>query len=181
VTSGTTDRSNRRFVLQSDLRGLWIGALGGQSARADRAAAVPERGRPFACRSGWHRPAFKRGADTTPRLPPYRRRESASRQRGKRRPPVCRSFLSTWSRSSVSSTFQDVSRDVTRARECPPVPKCTRLVPAKRSIFAIAGNTICPFARLFCKPSDGLEPSTPSYHGTTPAIGRNPQQRFSPI
>src|ERR687892_590786 len=48
------------------------------------------------------------------------------------------------------------------ARECPPVPKCTRLVPAETRNLAIAGNTTCPFAGLLCKPSDGLEPSTPS-------------------
>jgi hypothetical protein len=66
------------------------------------------------------------------------------------------------SRPSVLSTFQAVSRDVARARECPRVPKCTRLVPAKRRKLAIAGNTKCPFAGLLGKPSDGLEPSTPS-------------------
>ena len=55
-----------------------------------------------------------------------------------------------------------VSRDAARARECPPVPKCTRLVPAKALTFAAAGNTKNPFAGLLCKPSDGLEPSTPS-------------------
>jgi hypothetical protein len=55
-----------------------------------------------------------------------------------------------------------VSRDVARARECPPVPKCTRLVPATRSGIVGAGNIICPYAGLLCKPSDGLEPSTPS-------------------
>ena len=64
--------------------------------------------------------------------------------------------------TSVSSTFNAVSRDVARARECPPVPKCTRLVPARNRNLATTGNTICPFAGLLCKPSDGLEPSTPS-------------------
>jgi hypothetical protein len=55
-----------------------------------------------------------------------------------------------------------VSRDVARARECPPVPKCTRLVPATRHDLAITDNTRRPFAGLFLEPSDGLEPSTPS-------------------
>jgi hypothetical protein len=64
--------------------------------------------------------------------------------------------------TSVSSTFNRVSRDVARARECPPVPKCTRLVPARNRNLAFAGNTICPFAGLLCKPSGGLEPPTPS-------------------
>jgi hypothetical protein len=53
----------------------------------------------------------------------------------------CKSFSSNWSRSSVSRTFQAVSRDDARARACPPVPKCTRLVPAKDPTLAIAGNT----------------------------------------
>jgi hypothetical protein len=54
-----------------------------------------------------------------------------------------------------------VSRDVARVRECPPVQKCTRLVPAKRPIFAAAGNATCRFTGFFFKPSGGLEPSTP--------------------
>jgi hypothetical protein len=45
------------------------------------------------------------------------------------------------------------------------VPKCTRLVPARRAIFVGADNTICPFAGPFFKPSDRLEPSTPPCHG----------------
>jgi hypothetical protein len=54
---------------------------------------------------------------------------------------------------------------VARRRACPRVPaspKCTRLVPARNPYLAIAGNTTCPVAGLFFKPSDGLEPSTPS-------------------
>jgi hypothetical protein len=94
-----------------------------------------------------------------------------SRQCGQHRRPVCRSFSSEWSRTSVSSTFQAVSRDVARARECPLVPKCTRLVPATTQNFAITGNTACPFAGLFFKPSDGLEPSTPSLPWRTRAAG----------
>jgi hypothetical protein len=63
---------------------------------------------------------------------------------------------------TVPSTSLAASRDVAGARECPPVPKCTRLVPAKRRDFAIAGNSMSPFAGRLCKLSDGLEPSTPS-------------------
>jgi hypothetical protein len=51
----------------------------------------------------------------------------------------------------ISSTFRAVSRDVACARECPPVPKWTRLVPARRPNFADAGNTIALFAGLLCK------------------------------
>ena len=76
--------------------------------------------------------------------------------------PVCRSFSSAWSRNECLEHVQRVSRDVARARECPPVPKSTRLVPARNQNLAFAGNTVCPFAGLLCKPSDGLEPSTPS-------------------
>jgi hypothetical protein len=45
-----------------------------------------------------------------------------------------------------------VSRDVADARECPPVQKCTRLVPSKNRKLAITGNTTCPFAGFFSKP-----------------------------
>jgi hypothetical protein len=85
---------------------------------------------------------------------------------------VCRSFSSEWSRSSVSTTFRAVPRDDARGRECPPVPKCTRLVPAKSPNFVITGNTNCPFAGLFFKPSDGLEPSTPSSPWRFPGVTR---------
>jgi hypothetical protein len=71
---------------------------------------------------------------------------------------------------------------VRRARECPPVPKRTRLVPAKRRNLAIVGNTKCPFAGTFLKPSDGLEPSTPSlpwrFPGGTGVHGRTPAGTF---
>jgi hypothetical protein len=62
------------------------------------------------------------------------------------------------------------------ARECPPVPKCTRLVPAKNQNLVIADNTIARFAGILRKPSDGLEPSTPSlpwrFRGGTRGHGR---------
>src|SRR4029453_9951544 len=58
---------------------------------------------------------------------------------------VCRDFPLRRSRSGVRSTPQTVSRDVTRVRECPPVPKCTRLVLAQTRNLAIAGNTTCPY------------------------------------
>jgi hypothetical protein len=84
------------------------------------------------------------------------------RQLRQLRPPFCRSFSSVWSRSSLLSSFQRASRDIARVRECLLVPKCTHLVPAETQNLAAAGNTTCPFAGLFFKPSDGLEPSTPS-------------------
>ena len=62
-------------------------------------------------------------------------------------------------------TFQAVSRDAARARECPPVPKCTRLVPAKRAEFVRVGNSICPFAGLFGSPLTDSNRRPPPYHG----------------
>jgi hypothetical protein len=41
-------------------------------------------------------------------------------------------------------------------------------------------NEKAPISGAFAKPSDGLEPSTPPYHGLDVATGRNPRQRFSP-
>jgi hypothetical protein len=74
----------------------------------------------------------------------------------------CRHFPSRLSRSGLSNTLHAVSRDVARARECPDVRKCTRLVPAMNRNLAIADNITALFAGLLPKPSDGLEPSTPS-------------------
>jgi hypothetical protein len=51
--------------------------------------------------------------------------------------------------SIISSTFRTTSRDVARARECPRVPKCTRLVPAKNRNLASTGNTNMPSCRVF--------------------------------
>jgi hypothetical protein len=78
-------------------------------------------------------------------------------------------------KARVAGTFRASGRDrLPRARpslrrEMSRVPasarqsqKCTRLVPAKRRNLAIAGNRTSPFAGIFLKPSDGLEPSTPS-------------------
>ena len=64
------------------------------------------------------------GDTASSRLPLYRRRESASRQQRQHRWPFCRNFSRARSRSSGSSAFRAVSQAVTRARECPPVPKC---------------------------------------------------------
>jgi hypothetical protein len=104
-------------------------------------------------------------------------KEGASVAPPRATPTACLQELCEWrSRSSISSAFRDVSRDVARARECPPVPKCTRLVPARRPNFADAGNIIALFAGLLRKPSDGLEPSTPSlpwrFWGGTRVHGR---------
>jgi hypothetical protein len=76
------------------------------------------------------------------------------------------SLLAGTSESEVSIAVLSASlrrtRGVANAREYPLVPKCTRLVPAKNQNLAITGNTTCPFAGFSFKPSDGLEPSTPS-------------------
>ena len=69
------------------------------------------------------------------------------------------------SRSRVSSTFV-LCRETSRVPMCArQSQECTRLVPARNLNFAIAGNKTSPFAGLSCKHSDGLEPSTPPYHG----------------
>jgi hypothetical protein len=64
--------------------------------------------------------------------------------------------------TSVSSTF-NASRETSRV---PASARQSQNVPVSYSrgigISPFAGNTICPFAGLLCKPSDGLEPSTPS-------------------
>jgi hypothetical protein len=39
----------------------------------------------------------------------------------------------------------------------------------------------CSRVRRFPEPSDGLEPSTPPYHGLPPATSGNPRQPFSPV
>ena len=61
--------------------------------------------------------------------------------------------------------FQAVSRDVARARECPPVPKCTRLVPATNGNLATTGNTKCPFAGFPSSPLTDSNRRPPPYHG----------------
>jgi hypothetical protein len=63
--------------------------------------------------------------------------------------PVCRNFA-RWARDRVSRARSKLCRE-TPARARP------RLVPAKNRNLAITGNTKCPFAELFFKPSDGLE------------------------
>src|SRR5688572_13403221 len=65
----------------------------------------------------------------------------------------------------ISSTFQTVSRDVARARDCPRVPKCTRLVPAKNRNLAPTGNTTCPFAGFLQSPLADSNRRPPPYHG----------------
>jgi len=50
-------------------------------------------------------------------------------------------------------------------RACPRVPASPKMYPSRTreaSDFVETGNNIGPFAGLFGKPSDGLEPSTPS-------------------
>jgi hypothetical protein len=84
------------------------------------------------------------------------------RHRGQQLLLVCSDFASRESTPRLSIRQQAGSPVVAGARECPPVRKGTRLVPAKRPDFAAGGNTTLRFAGLFVKPSDGLEPSTPS-------------------
>ena len=91
--------------------------------------------------------------------PSLQRGSQRSRPQRQHQKRVCRNFPNRCSRSSLPT---GVSEDVARARECTLVPKCTRLVPAKNRKLAISGNTTCPFTGPLLKPSDGLEPSTPS-------------------
>jgi hypothetical protein len=100
--------------------------------------------------------------------PPHNPEGSLSSERGSTVAPgatlTLSSAVTSWLRRAKYSLRRApaCSPLIARACECPLVPKCTRLVPAKRLNLAIAGNTICPFAGPFSKPSDGLEPSTPS-------------------
>jgi hypothetical protein len=76
--------------------------------------------------------------------------------------PVCREILSSTQLQLSHEVCRKATPDVALARGCPPVPgMCTRLVPAHAG-RAKTGNTTGPFAGLLSKPSDGLEPSTPS-------------------
>ena len=68
-----------------------------------------------------------------------------------------------------ADTPSAVSRDLVRTRECPPVQKCTRLVPAKNRDRATAGNTISPLAGIFLKLSDDSNRRSPPYHGSSEA------------
>ncbi len=69
-------------------------------------------------------------------------------------------------RAVAIESLEHVRDCVARRRAYPRVPatpkNCIRLVPAKRRAFVSTGNAICPFTGLLFKPSDGLEPSTPS-------------------
>src|SRR6266480_3540532 len=62
-----------------------------------------------------------------------------------------------------------------RDREAPGLPemypRCTRVLHGQATKNG-------QFAGISSKPSDGLEPSTPPYHGTSQATGRNLRQRF---
>jgi hypothetical protein len=74
---------------------------------------------------------------------------------------------------------------VARRRGCPRVPASPKMYPSRtreEPHLAIAGNTICPCAGLFSKPSDGLEPSTPSlpwrFQGVTRVHARSLATQF---
>ena len=71
-------------------------------------------------------------------------------------------FAGTFCRWKLNWQARHWSRGAARARECPLVRKCTRLVPARRLRWRLGRQQKAPFAGLFLKPSDGLEPSTPS-------------------
>ena len=58
--------------------------------------------------------------------------------------------------------LERVSGCVARRRACPPSPKMYPSRTRTASNLATTGNTLCLFTGLLCKPSDGLEPSTPS-------------------
>ena len=58
--------------------------------------------------------------------------------------------------SEVERAARSTSR-FARARECPPVQKCTRLVPARRGDFVTSDNRIAICAGLLSKPSDVLQ------------------------
>jgi hypothetical protein len=91
--------------------------------------------------------------------------------------PEC--IPSQWSQSTASSTSLAASRDVARARERPPVPKCTRLVPAKRRYLAITGNQKNRICRSFLpSPLTDSNHRPPPYHFGVSATGGNRRQRF---
>jgi hypothetical protein len=125
---------------------------------ADRAAAVPEQGRPFACRDGWHRPAFKEGRTQT--------RDSLPIEGGRR---LCastgnedRSFAGIFCRWELSWQASTV---VARGRACPRVPAHPQMYPSRTremSTRRLSRQQRALFAGLLPKPPDGLEPSTPS-------------------
>jgi hypothetical protein len=82
-------------------------------------------------------------------------RESLSRPLRQRRWPLCRGFVDLRDRVSPASCVgrrRETSRCVARTADVSGM--CPRVLDS--------GNTKVPFAGTSCKPSDGLEPSTPS-------------------
>src|SRR5438034_585716 len=71
-----------------------------------------------------------------------------------------------------------MSRDGALARECPPVPKCTRLVRTRRdSNFVGAANTIGHLQGFYTSPLTDSNRRPPPYHGgalPTELRGRGP-------
>jgi hypothetical protein len=77
--------------------------------------------------------------------------------------PVCReNFLSAQPHRS-DEVCRKATRGVALARECPPVPECVPAVYSRRPEARQSRQHTIPVCRDFLsKPSDGLEPSTPS-------------------
>jgi hypothetical protein len=68
-----------------------------------------------------------------------------------------------------------------RSRACPRVPARPKMYPSHPrggSAFCRRRQQYSPLCRSFCKPSEGLEPSTPPYHGTSQATGCSRWQRI---
>jgi hypothetical protein len=68
------------------------------------------------------------------------------------------------------------SRDVARARECPPVRKCTRLVPARIRNLAVADNATSP---LVCPRTVARADNTAGDRASPPALLANTRRRSS--
>jgi hypothetical protein len=142
---------------------------------ADRAAAVPEQGRPFACRDGWHRPAFKEGRTQT--------RDSLPIEGGGR---LCastgnedRSFAGIFCRWELSWQASTV---VARGRACPRVPAHPQMYPSRTretSTRRLSRQQRALFAGLYRSPLTDSNRRPPPYHVLLAATGRNPRQRFS--
>jgi hypothetical protein len=120
----------------------------------------------------------QRGADTNPRLPPYRRRESASRQRGQRRPPVLQELFEY---VVAIECIEHVSGCVARRRACPASARQSQNVPVSypRSVSnSSAQATLYAHLQGFsASPLTDSNRRPPPYHADPVATGRNPRQR----
>jgi hypothetical protein len=99
-------------------------------------------------------------------------RESLSRPLRQRRWPLCRGFVDLRDRVSPASCVgrrRETSRCVARTADVSGM--CPRVLDS--------GNTKVPSAGTSCKPSDGLEPSTPSLPSCNPAFPCNLATSFA--